>query len=108
MQNNSSAEIVFEKKKFKNKSEKEIHVEISTMGFSPIKFLNVPNYKYPKHKHNETKLLAFLKGKMNVNINGNAFTCEKGDLLIIPGSFAHSAIVGNAGCDFFWSAKQAN
>lgn len=101
-------EVLFEKKKFKNKTEQEIQTEIFEMGFSPIKFLNAPNYKYPKHRHIESKLLAFLKGKMHVQVNGELFECEPGDLLIIPGEHVHSAKVGDSGCDFFWSEKLTN
>ncbi|MBI2051340.1 AraC family ligand binding domain-containing protein [Candidatus Roizmanbacteria bacterium] len=90
---------------YKNLSEEEIAKKLQEEGFDPIRFENNPGYIYPRHKHPETKLLAFLKGSMEVKVGGETYYCEAGDKLIVPGDTLHSAVVGPHGCEFFWSEK---
>ncbi|HEX9804364.1 MAG TPA: AraC family ligand binding domain-containing protein [Candidatus Dojkabacteria bacterium] len=102
------SEVKFEKKKFLNLSKEEIREEIKKMGFIPIIIYNIPDYIYERHNHKETKLLVFLKGGMELEIEGRRFDCKPGDLVIIPGLKYHSAVVGKEGCEFFWSEKDMN
>jgi len=74
-------------------------------GFDPIYFSDPAGNMYSPHKHPETKLLAFVRGDMEVVVNGETFQCKAGDKLIIPGNTEHKAVVGPRGCDFFWSEK---
>lgn len=93
------------KGKYLNKAENEILKEVVKLGFEPQKFSDRAGYIYQPHKHNETKLLVFLDGEMEVMVDGKKFICQKGDELIIPSDKTHSAIVGDNGCTFFWSEK---
>ena len=90
---------------YKGLSESEIKKHIETEGFSPMKIRNDPDYVYEEHSHPETKLLAFLEGSMEVTVDGEHYSCVKGDKMIIEGNVSHSAVVGNEGCTFFWSEK---
>ena len=90
---------------YKNLSEKEIKDKIIEEGFNPIKVEDDPNYEYQTHTHEETKILAILKGGMCVTVNGEHFVIEPGDKLVIPGNIPHSAQVGDRGCTYFWSEK---
>ena len=74
-------------------------------GFDPLLITDPPGATYPPHIHPETKLLAFLRGSMEVTVEGECFTCKPGDRVLIPGNIEHSALVGPDGCDFFWSEK---
>src|SRR5437870_6890179 len=90
---------------YKNKTEKEIVNSLENEGFEPTLFTNEPGYIYSSHRHPETKLLAFLKGSMEVTVTDQRFSCQAGDKLLIPGNTVHSAKVGPNGCQFFWSEK---
>jgi quercetin dioxygenase-like cupin family protein len=83
------------------KVEKEVRKE----GFDPLLIADPPGATYPPHSHPETKLLAFLRGRMEVMMDGKCFDCSPGDRVIIPGNTVHSAVAGPEGCDFFWSEK---
>lgn len=96
---------MYSKDFYRGKTENEIAELARKEGFNPIKFSNSPGFVYTLHQHPETKLLAFLKGSMEVKVNGETFLCELGDKLIIPGNTPHAAVVGNDGCEFFWSEK---
>ena len=74
-------------------------------GFDPLLITDPPGATYPPHSHPETKLLAFLRGSMQVTVNGKRFDCTPGDRVIISGNTIHSALAGSEGCDFFWSEK---
>lgn len=52
-----------------------------------------------------SKLLAILRGGMAVTVGRKTSHCSAGDRLLIPGHTEHGAVVGPAGCDFFWSEK---
>lgn len=93
------------KNHYKTLTEAEIKRNIVSEGFNPIKYTNPAGFIYPEHKHPETKLLAFLKGDMDILVDNQQFTCAAGDKLIIPGNIKHSAIVGRDGCSFFWAEK---
>jgi len=74
-------------------------------GFEPFLISDPPGTTYLPHTHPETKLLAFLTGEMEINVQEKSFSCSPGDRLIIPGNVEHSALVGPEGCQFFWSEK---
>lgn len=96
---------MYYKKFYQNLSEGEIVQKIKEEGFDPVKFSNGPGDIYSPHQHQETKLLAFLEGSMTVKVADQTFECDVADKLIIPGNIKHSAVVGDAGCTFFWSEK---
>ena len=77
-------------------------------GFDPICITDPPGHVYPAHRHAETKLLVFLKGKMAVKVDGKSYECRAGDRLIIQGNVEHSAWVGPEGCVFLWAEKVMN
>lgn len=79
--------------------------KITEDGFHPLFFADPPGTVYPRHTHPETKLLAFVSGKMAVSVGQETYQCSAGDRLIIPGHVAHAAVVGPEGCTFFWSEK---
>lgn len=90
---------------FDNLSEDKIKDSIKKEGFNPIRFSNGSGDIYHEHKHPETKLLAFLKGSMEVKVGNETFQCKPKDKIIIPGNTKHSAVIGPDGCEFFWSEK---
>jgi quercetin dioxygenase-like cupin family protein len=90
---------------YQNLSESEIEAAVRREGFHPLLIADPPGTAYPPHRHPETKLLAFLRGSMELMIDGRRFDCSPGDRVIIPGDLFHAAIVGPEGCDFFWSEK---
>lgn len=90
---------------YSNCTEAEMEKMIRDEGFDPMKYENAPGDIYPLHQHPETKLLAFLSGTMDVVSAGEKFSCAPGDKLVILGNTPHSAVVGPAGCTFFWSEK---
>lgn len=79
--------------------------EVRKEGFDPVLINDPPGRLYPLHTHPETKLLVFLKGSMEVSVEGKTYQCNPGDKLIIPGKVEHSAKTGSGGCAFFWSEK---
>jgi quercetin dioxygenase-like cupin family protein len=79
--------------------------EVRKEGFDPLYIEDPPGHVYPPHRHPATKLVVFLKGSMEVEVAGQKYSCLPGDKLIIPGNVEHAAVVGSAGCSFFWSEK---
>ncbi|HEX9758418.1 MAG TPA: AraC family ligand binding domain-containing protein [Nitrospiria bacterium] len=90
---------------YKDIDRKKIAAEVQREGFDPYLISDPPGATYPPHSHRETKLLVILSGNMEVNIQGEGFSCSPGDRLLIPGNMEHSAKVGENGCQFFWSEK---
>lgn len=90
---------------FLNQTDEKIAKDIKSEGFEPKCITDEPGYIYTPHSHLETKLLVFLKGTMDVTVNGETYHCKPGDKLIIPGGITHSGIIGKAGCTYFWSEK---
>lgn len=90
---------------YAGKTEEEIAASITAEGFDPMRFTNSPGDVYELHHHPETKLLAFLKGSMDVTVEGIIYHCVKDDKLIVPANTKHSGTVGLDGCEFFWSEK---
>lgn len=86
-------------------SEQEIARRVAEAGFDPIRIADPPGYVYPPHTHAETKLLAILRGDMQVEVEGQRLHARAGDQLIIPGSRVHAAVMGPAGCVYFWSER---
>ena len=74
-------------------------------GWDPIPITDPPGYVYPLHAHAETKLLAIVRGSMEVRVAGNVYRCLPGDQVIIPGGVEHAALVGPEGCTFYWSER---
>ncbi|KKR46953.1 MAG: hypothetical protein UU22_C0011G0007 [Parcubacteria group bacterium GW2011_GWA2_40_8] len=83
----------------------QIFAEIKKEGFSPMYFSVPAGFEYPTHSHETRKLLVFLDGTMTVKVGDETFHCGPRDRILIPGNIHHSAIVGNNGCNFFWSEK---
>lgn len=96
---------MFELQKYSGMTHEEIEKAIQKAGFDPLLISNGPGFVYSSHHHPQTKLLAFVKGEMEVEVNGEQFYCRSGDQIIIPGNTPHSAVVGPHGCTFFWSEK---
>lgn len=92
-------------KYYKELDQEKIEKDIKEDGFDPDLFTNLPGFVYPLHQHPETKLLVFLKGSMDVVVGEKTFHCEPGDKLIIGPNVLHQAMVGDDGCEFYWSEK---
>ncbi|MEX0616321.1 MAG: AraC family ligand binding domain-containing protein [Candidatus Woykebacteria bacterium] len=90
---------------YKGLEEEKIAESVKAEGFNPIRFSNATGDSYSPHKHPETKLLAFLKGNLEVKVGGEDFQCKAGDKLVVPGNTLHSSVAGPEGCEFFWSEK---
>ncbi len=90
---------------YKNLDRDQIFEAIKKEGFSPMYFSVPAGFVYPKHKHPEIKLLVFLDGNMDVDVEGEIFRCGPRDRLLIPGNKEHAATVSMRGCNFFWSEK---
>jgi quercetin dioxygenase-like cupin family protein len=90
---------------YKSLSIDEISQRVAAEGFSPIRITDPAGRVYPPHRHAETKLLAFLRGSMEVTVGGQTYQCKAGDRLLIPGNVEHSARVTAEGCVYFWSEK---
>lgn len=82
-----------------------VEAAIKSEGFEPTLFVDGPGKIYEKHRHAETKLLAFLEGSMTVIVGHESYLCEAGDRLIIRGRLEHSAEAGPKGCRFLWAEK---
>jgi hypothetical protein len=74
-------------------------------GWSPLLVTDRPGALYPPHAHPEAKLLAFLRGAMEVRVGTETFRCVAGDRLEIPGETDHAAVAGPDGCDYLWSEQ---
>lgn len=96
---------MYKEEVYKDLDKDEIRKKVEEEGFDPITINDPPGRVYSPHTHPETKLLAILKGGMEVKTGGEEFTLKKGDQLIIPGEQKHEAVVGEKGCTFFWSEK---
>ena len=96
---------IYQPKFYQDLDETKIIKDVVKEGFDPIKLSDPPGSIYHPHTHPETKLLAFLKGSMEVKAGGKEYHCQPGDKLIIPGKVKHSAVVGKQGCTFFWSER---
>lgn len=96
---------MYKKGVYKGLDRDEIGEKVREEGFNPIVINDGPGRVYPPHTHPETKLLAILKGEMEVKTGGEGFSLKKGDKLIIPGNQKHEALVGEKGCTFYWSEK---
>lgn len=86
-------------------SKNEVYEKVVELGYRPILIDDLPGRVYHKHSHAETKILAFVRGNMQVWVEGEEYECEEGDRLIIPGGKEHSAVVGDGGCEFWWGEK---
>ncbi|MDY4698505.1 AraC family transcriptional regulator [Eubacterium coprostanoligenes] len=66
-----------------------------TFGF-PIQLYyvdaNHPQYEMPFHWHMECELILVLDGKLQLTINGTAYTLQKGQSAFIPGEFIHGGV----------------
>lgn len=96
---------MYHKKFYKKIDKQQIEKDIKREGFNPLIIHNSAGDVYSLHQHPETKLLVFLQGSMDLNVNGQKFRCLPGDKVLIPGNMPHSAVVGDEGCIFFWSEK---
>ena len=94
---------MYEKGKYAGMDEETIRTEVISEGFDPILISDPPGTPYPPHRHATTKLLAFLKGSMEITFGGKTYHCTSGDKVVIPGDVEHSARVGPEGCVFLWS-----
>ncbi|MCC7446300.1 MAG: AraC family ligand binding domain-containing protein [Anaerolineae bacterium] len=83
----------------------QIEANVIEEGFDPLRIADPPGHVYPPHTHPETKLLAFLRGGMDVVVAGQTYRCKAGDRLLIPGNVEHAARVTDEGCVYFWSEK---
>jgi len=90
---------------YHNLNELQIIEAINKEGFDPLRLSDPPGTVYESHRHQETKLLVFLQGTMEVKVANEIFQCTPGDKLLIAGGVKHSAKVGQDGCVFFWSEK---
>ncbi|HLB60687.1 MAG TPA: AraC family ligand binding domain-containing protein [Patescibacteria group bacterium] len=95
----------YRKKIYQGLSDQEIKMRIRKQGFNPVRIHNTPGYEYNPHQHPEMKLIAIVAGSMKVQSAGKTYECTPGDQIIIAGNELHHAIVGKAGCTFFWSEK---
>lgn len=89
-----------------NMHEDEIKRDIQNEGFAPIRLSDPPNRVYHRHKHPETKLLAVVRGSMELIIGDQGVAAQAGDKIVIPGNIYHQAIIGPGGCTFFWSERR--
>ncbi len=96
---------MYRKKFYKTVEQEQMEEAIKQEGFRPLLIADPPGVVYPRHSHPETKLLAVLRGGMAVTVGRETYHCSVGDQLLIPGHTEHGAVVGPAGCDFFWSEK---
>ena len=96
---------MYQAKFYKTIDREKIEEDIRKEGFDPLIVSNTPGFVYEKHQHQATKLLAFLKGSMNVKVGDKIHHCEPGDKLVIPGNTLHESVVNRTGCTFFWSEK---
>lgn len=96
---------MYEAKFYPDVNQSKIAQAIRMEGFDPLLISDPPGQIYPTHSHPEIKLLAFLRGRMEVKVDGKPYECRPGDKLLIPGNTEHSAVVGPEGCDFYWSEK---
>ena len=93
---------------YKNLTEDKVKERIKAEGFTPVKITNSSGYVYNPHAHKETKLLAFLEGKMLLRIVDDFIECLPGDRVLIPSNVVHAAEVAKGGCVFFWAEKLEN
>ena len=90
---------------YAEKSKRNIEADIKKKGFIPHLISNPPNFEYSSHSHPESKLLVIIHGGMKVVVGSKNFECKEGDMMLIKGEVEHSAIVGEKGCEFYWSER---
>lgn len=93
---------------YKDLSEEDIIKSTIMLGFKPLHIENPPNFVYPEHSHEETKLLIILSGTIRILIGNRVFNCKAKDLIVVPGGELHSATTGINGCIFLWAEKYLN
>ncbi len=94
---------LFQPQIYSNLSEDAVVQAIRQDGFEPLKIHDPAGRVYPQHSHATIKLLAFLEGGMEVQVDGEVYARTAGDRLVIPGNAQHAAVVGADGSTFFWS-----
>lgn len=70
---------------FKNKLEK--------MGYDVQGYTYSPNTSFEPHYHTCDKIDAILKGRFQVNIDGNTIVLKPGDYIQVPANKIHAARV---------------
>jgi mannose-6-phosphate isomerase-like protein (cupin superfamily) len=85
--------------------ETAVRADLERDGWDPRLFTDPSGTVYPPHRHAETKLLAFIRGSMEVRVGDQIYRCLAGDKLVIPGGTKHAAVAGPEGCTFFWSEQ---
>lgn len=50
---------------------------------------------YPDHWHNETEIVVGQSGTYTIQVDGNIWDIQKGDILIVPGKIIHSLDMSN-------------
>jgi mannose-6-phosphate isomerase-like protein (cupin superfamily) len=96
---------MYQPKFYKTIDRKHIAEEIRREGFDPMCITDLPGRVYTTLRQPQTKILVFLEGGMKVKVGEKSYDCHPGDKFIIPGNTKHSAIVGPAGCVYFWAEK---
>lgn len=56
---------------------------------------------YPLHWHDDFEILYIVEGKLNVRVQGKSYSCEPGDIVVIPPDYMHDMqMADESGCRY--------
>lgn len=66
--------------------------QLSSEGFSVLRWSDAPGSKYSVHSHPHDEFIVVLSGCIVFSINGIRYPLEAGDALSLPANTMHSAV----------------
>jgi quercetin dioxygenase-like cupin family protein len=74
-------------------SEENMRKKLEFEGYVVSKYIYLARTIFPDHSHNSDKKDAVVSGKFKIEVYGQPFLLEAGDMLAVPAGTVHSAKV---------------
>jgi mannose-6-phosphate isomerase-like protein (cupin superfamily) len=89
-------------------TENELVAQLQREGFSRTYIWeDVPNARYPDHKHRTETAHIILSGEMTLTMDGRSQTYHVGSRCNVPAGAVHSAIMGPLGCRYIIGERKS-
>lgn len=87
-------------------TEIEARIKLESLGYINIDYKTDSAYKrYPPHSHENLTAHLIVKGSMTLTMFGRPHVLKSGDMLDVPKSVIHEAVMGENGCEFLTAEK---
>ncbi|HTP69751.1 MAG TPA: cupin domain-containing protein [Dongiaceae bacterium] len=90
-----------------NVSEKDLTAQLVSEGFThTYVWEDVPNARYPNHRHPVETAHIILSGEMTLTLNGVSKSYREGDRCDVPAEAVHAARMGPQGCRYLIGERE--